>query len=207
MTARSFSLQTLQRLPYYLDFLRKVQSDNISATSLAAEFGLNEVQVRKDLASVSRQAGLPRKGFETRALIRDMEEVLGYGHLDEAVIVGVGHLGTALANYKGFANYGLKIVAGFDTRVKEKDKLNDMPLFPASDMVAMIRKLKVRLGIITVDADHAQEVCDRLVEAGIEAIWNFAPVLLQAPEGIIIQNENMACALAVLSHHLRREKA
>ncbi|HZK42307.1 MAG TPA: redox-sensing transcriptional repressor Rex [Clostridia bacterium] len=204
MSSRTFSLQTLQRLPYYLDFLRGVETENISSTALASEFGLNEVQVRKDLASVSRQAGQPRKGFETRALIRDIEEVLGYGQVDEAVIVGVGHLGTALANYKGFSNYGLRIVAGFDRRVEEEEWLNGMPIFPAHSMVPMIRQLKVRLGIIAVDAASAQEVCDLLVEAGIEAIWNFAPVMLQVPEGILLQNENMASALAVLSHHLRK---
>lgn len=204
MASRSFSLQTLQRLPYYLDFLRKVETANISSTTLATQFGLNEVQVRKDLASVSLQAGQPRKGFETQALIRDIEDVLGYGHIDEAIIVGVGHLGTALANYKGFENYGLKIVAGFDSRVDKEEWLNDMPVFPAQSMVTMIRRLKIRLGIITVNASQAQGVCDLLVQAGIEAIWNFAPVMLQAPDHIIIQNENMACALAVLSHHLRK---
>ena len=92
--SNTFSLQTLQRLPYYLDFLRKIETDNVSATVIAAEFGLNEVQVRKDLASVSREAGQPRKGFVTKSLIRDIEDVLGYAHIDEAVIVGVGHLGT-----------------------------------------------------------------------------------------------------------------
>lgn len=204
MESRSFSLQTLRRLPYYLDYLRKVDTENISSTTLASEFGLNEVQVRKDLASISRQAGQPRKGFATRALIRDLEDVLGYGHLDEAVIVGVGHLGTALANYKGFENYGLKIVAGFDKRVKHEEWLNDMPIFPAERMISIIKRLKVRLAILTVDADNAQTVCDQLGEAGIEAVWNFAPIKLHVAGDMIVQNENMACALAVLSHHLRK---
>ncbi len=204
MAPRSFSLQTLQRLPYYLDHLRKLETENISSTALADAFGLNDVQVRKDLASVSRQAGQPRKGFERKALIRDIEEVLGYGHVDEAVIVGVGHLGTALSNYKGFSNYGLKIVAGFDKRVQKEERLNDMPVFPVEQMIPMIRRLNTRLGIITVGAESAQEVCDQLVEAGVLAIWNFAPVILQVPEHIIVQNENMASALAVLSHHLRK---
>lgn len=203
MAARTFSLQTLQRLPYYLDFLRGLETENISATALAAEFGLNEVQVRKDLASVSRQAGRPRKGFERKALIVDMEDVLGYGRIDKAIIVGLGHLGTALANYRGFENYGLKIVAGFDKKFEGEGRLNDMPVYPAQALVEQVRRLKVKLGIITVDGANAQEVCDRLVEAGIKAIWNFAPLMLQVPEGIIVQNENMACALAVLSRHLR----
>ena len=202
--SHTFSLQTLQRLPYYLDFLRKIETDNVSSTSIAAEFGLNEVQVRKDLASISRQAGQPRKGFATRALIRDIEDVLGYGHVDEAVIVGVGHLGTALVNYRGFASYGLKIVAGFDKSISQEILLNQMPVYPVERMPAGLRQLQVRLGIMTVGAESAQEVCNQLIEGGIEAIWNFAPVLLQVPEGIIVQNENMASALAVLSHHLRQ---
>lgn len=202
--SNTFSLQTLQRLPYYLDFLRKIETDNVSATVIAAEFGLNEVQVRKDLASVSREAGQPRKGFVTKSLIRDIEDVLGYAHIDEAVIVGVGHLGTALVNYKGFASYGLKIVAGFDISVDEEIWLNHMPVYPVDRMADVISELGVRLGIITVGAESAQEVCNQLIEGGVEAIWNFAPVMLQVPEGIIVQNENMASALAVLSHHLRQ---
>lgn len=204
MTTRPLSFQTLQRLPYYLDFLRTVETENISSTALAAEFRLHEVQVRKDLASVSRTAGQPRKGFATQALIKDIEDILGYGHVDEAVIVGVGHLGTALANYAGFEKYGLKIVAGFDIRVTEEASLNGMPMYPMDRLEAVIRERGIRLGIITVDGAGAQAVCNQLVEAGIKAIWNFAPVMLQVPGDIIVQNENMACALAVLSHHLRK---
>ncbi len=204
MASISPSLQTLQRLPYYLDYLRSVETENVSSTAIAARFRLNEVQVRKDLASISRLAGQPRKGFATEALIRDIEDVLGYGHVDEAVIVGVGHLGTALANYSGFAKYGLKIIAGFDTRFTREAKLNLMPVYPMSELKSIISQKGVRLGIITVDGPSAQDVCDLLVESGIRAIWNFAPVLLHVPDDIIVQNENMACALAVLSHHLRK---
>ncbi len=204
MASNSLSFQTLQRLPYYLDYLREVETENVSSTVIAAEFRLHEVQVRKDLASVSRQAGQPRKGFATKALIKDIEDILGYGHVDEAVIVGVGHLGTALANYAGFEKYGLKIVAGFDTRIASEEYLNQTPLYPMEKLDSLIRERGIRLGIITVDGANAQAVCDQLVEAGVEAIWNFAPVLLQVPEGIIVQNENMACALAILSHHLRK---
>ncbi len=204
MASNSLSFQTLQRLPYYLGYLREVETENVSSTAIAAEFRLHEVQVRKDLASVSRQAGQPRKGFATKALIKDIEDILGYGHVDEAVIVGVGHLGTALANYAGFEKYGLKIVAGFDTRIASEEYLNQTPLYPMEKLDSLIRERGIRLGIITVDGANAQAVCDQLVEAGVEAIWNFAPVLLQVPEGIIVQNENMACALAILSHHLRK---
>ena len=189
MASNSLSFQTLQRLPYYLDYLREVETENVSSTAIAAEFRLHEVQVRKDLASVSRQAGQPRKGFATKALIKDIEDILGYGHVDEAVIVGVGHLGTALANYAGFEKYGLKIVAGFDTRIASEEYLNQTPLYPMEKLDSLIRERGIRLGIITVDGANAQAVCDQLVEAGVEAIWNFAPVLLQVPEGIIVQNE------------------
>jgi redox-sensing transcriptional repressor len=204
VASNSLSFQTLQRLPYYLDYLREVETENVSSTVIAAEFGLHEVQVRKDLASVSKLAGRPRKGFDTQSLIRDIEEILGYGHVDEAVIVGVGHLGTALANYAGFGKYGLRIVAGFDTRITQEESLNEMPLYPMEELESVISERKIRLGIITVDGANAQAVCDQLVAAGIKAVWNFAPVILQVPEDIIVQNENMACALAILSHHLRK---
>ncbi|MGI6156968.1 MAG: redox-sensing transcriptional repressor Rex [Saccharofermentanales bacterium] len=206
MPPRTFSLQTLERLPYYLDFLKSIDCDDVSAAAIAENFDLSDVQVRKDIAAVSSEAGRPRVGFNRRALIRDIEEVLGYRHINEAVIVGVGHLGTALINYKGFAQYGMKIVAGFDVKVDHETWIGDTPVFAADRMIPLIRRLNVQMGIIAVNADAAQSVCDRLIDAGIECIWNFAPVMLDTPEHIIVQNENMASSLAVLSHHLRNKR-
>lgn len=113
---RSVSKQTLERLPAYLNYLKSLpeeEAPNISATIIAEELGLNDVQVRKDLAMIS-SGGRPKVGYITAGLIQDIEQFLGYGNADRAVIVGAGHLGQALLCYHGFSEYGLEVVAAFD---------------------------------------------------------------------------------------------
>ena len=117
-TVQGISRQALLRLPNYLNYLKKLQSEGVqtvSAPKIAAALGQNEVQVRKDIAFVSSCAGKPKTGFDTTQLVRDLESFLGYDNVNEAVLVGAGQLGRALLNYKGFAEYGVHIVAAFDT--------------------------------------------------------------------------------------------
>ena len=200
------SLQTLQRLPVYLELLRQdAASDNISANRIAEELGLTEIQVRKDLAAVS-DAGRPKKGFVVTDLIADLERALGYDNADDAVLVGAGRLGRALLSYAGFQRYGLNIVAGFDTnpRAWGQDEVSGKMIYAMDKLDDLWRRLSVHMGIITVPAPVAQCVCDELVGAGCRAIWNFAPTHIRAPGNILIKNENMASSLALISHHLRR---
>ena len=202
-SANSIPRQTLQRLPLYLSYLKELPEDGyISATGIADALGYNHVQVRKDLASVSH-SGRPKVGYATRDLIRDIERSLGYDSTHNAVLVGAGKLGSALLGYDGFTRYGLRIVMAFDEReALFGQEISDCPVRPASEIVSQCRQLDASIGIITVPAAQAQAVCDRLVEGGIEAIWNFAPVRLIVPDDILVQNENMASSLAVLSQHL-----
>ncbi|NCB04373.1 MAG: redox-sensing transcriptional repressor Rex, partial [Clostridia bacterium] len=116
MTTQPISKQTLLRLPAYLNYLKQlVQTGaaNVSATGIAEALGLNQVQVRKDLALVS-DGGKPKTGYQIRELISDIERFLGYDNTNGAVLVGAGHLGRALLSYSGFKNYGLEMVAAFD---------------------------------------------------------------------------------------------
>ncbi|MEG1500867.1 MAG: redox-sensing transcriptional repressor Rex, partial [Clostridiales bacterium] len=111
------SKQTLQRLPYYLHYLKSSTEkgrENISARLIADELRLNEIQVRKDLASVSKSGGKPKTGFLIKSLIEDIEEFLGYNNIDGVVLVGAGQLGRTLLSYRGFDNYGINIEAAFD---------------------------------------------------------------------------------------------
>ena len=198
------SLQTLQRLPVYLELLRQdAASDNISANRIAEELGLTEIQVRKDLAAVS-DAGRPKKGFVVTDLIADLERALGYDNADDAVLVGAGRLGRALLSYAGFQRYGLNIVAGFDAnpRAWGQDEVSGKMIYAMDKLDDLCRRLSVHMGIITVPAPAAQSVCDELVGAGCRAIWNFAPAILKKPEGVLIENENLASSLAILSRHL-----
>ncbi|MEG1782071.1 MAG: redox-sensing transcriptional repressor Rex [Oscillospiraceae bacterium] len=204
---KQISKQTLNRLPTYLSLLQEKEKENlkyISATEIAKILGLNHVQVRKDLSCASC-AGRPKVGYETAVLIHDLEGFLGYNNSKDAIIVGAGGLGKTLLGYEGFNDYGLNIVAAFDvdetvcgTFVGEK------PIFPLSRLSDMVKRMNIHIGIITTPKSAAQKTCDLLIECGVLAIWNFAPTTLQAPAHIIIQNENMAAGLAVLSNKLNK---
>ena len=203
---QNISKHTLQRLPMYLSYIKGLPEDapkNISATTIAEALQLNDVQVRKDLASVS-SSGKPKVGYNVKDLIAELEAFLGYTDIDNAVIVGAGSLGKALLNYSGFKAYGLNIIAAFDL-CEEPTEFQGKTVFPIAQLESFCRKVNIHIGIITVPASSAQEICDLLVNSGIRAIWNFAPVHLVVPDGILVQNENMASSLALLSNHLREQ--
>ena len=199
----NLSRQALKRLPVYMAYLKSLDDSEIeyiSSAAVAEALDMNDVQVRKDLAAVCKSSGIPKKGFVVRDLIEGISDFLGYGSGNEAILVGVGNLGMALMSYRGFDNYGINIVAAFDTR---EELVDNKKVFDISRLPEMCRKLNVKIGIITVPEDSAQQVCDMLVESGILGIWNFAPTHIKAPEEILVQNENMASSLALLSNHLR----
>jgi redox-sensing transcriptional repressor len=203
------SRQAIQRLPNYLQHLRKMKSQGItvaSASVIAASLRLNEVQVRKDIAAVSSVPGRPKLGFSVDLLIRDLEEFLGYNNVDDAVLVGCGSLGTALLNYKGFEAIGLNIVAAFDADEEKCGTLiGEKQILPMEKLQPLCKRLNIHIGIITAPAEAAQKIADDMVECGILAIWNFAPVRIVLPKDILVQNENMAASLALLSKHLKEK--
>ena len=201
------SKSVLKRLPGYLAYLKNMPEDaptHISATALANALGMGEVQVRKDLAMVSA-GGRPKIGYQREALINDIEQFLGYDNTTDAVLIGAGKLGQALMGYKGFDEYGLNILAAFDAHPKQSRTEEGKPIYPISKLTQFCRSHKVLMGIITVPAEGAQEVADQLIAGGIKAIWNFAPAHLDVPAGILVQYENMATSLAVLSVHLQAQ--
>jgi len=202
---KKVSKAVLKRLPGYLAYLKSTQDQEypyISATALANALGMGEVQVRKDLASVS-DGGRPKIGYLRESLIDDIEQFLGYDNTTDAVLIGAGKLGQALMGYKGFEEYGLNVLAAFDIN-PEKDFTDDgKPILHIDKLEQFCRSNKVLMGIITVPDSHAQEVCNMLISCGIKAIWNFAPVHLEVPPNILVQSENMATSLAVLSMHLQ----
>ena len=204
MNGYSIPKATLGRLPQYLTYLRSLPEmrHTISATAIARALSLGDVQVRKDLAAVSG-AGKPKIGYETDQLITDIESHLGCERLTNAVLVGAGKLGRALLDYDGFEDFGVKIIAGFDcneTTLKKGAK----EILPIRDIGAYCREHDVKIGIITVGGGSAQDVCDKLVESGVEAIWNFAPVALKVPNGILLKQENLALSLAYLNNQISK---
>lgn len=207
MERREISKSVLKRLPGYLAYLKSIPeggSPNISATALANALGMGEVQVRKDLAMVS-DGGRPKIGYLRESLIEDIEQFLGYDNTTDAVLIGAGKLGQALMGYKGFEEYGLNILAAFDAHPTSDHTEDGRPIYTMDKLEGFCHSHKVRMGIITVPAEYAQEVCDKLIHSGIKAIWSFASAHLDVPANILVQYENMATSLAVLSMHLRAQ--
>ena len=207
MERREISKAVLKRLPGYLAYLKSMPEDGspyISATALANALNMGEVQVRKDLAMVS-DGGRPKIGYPRQQLMEDIEQFLGYDNTTDAVLIGAGKLGQALCGYSGFNAYGLNILAAFDVNPPAEKTEEGTPIYNISHLESFCRANKVLMGIITVPADFAQNVCDQLIACGIKAVWNFAPTHLDVPNHILVQNENMATSLAVLSMHLQAQ--
>ena len=204
---KKISNAVLKRLPSYLSYLKGLSDQDtpyISATTLAKALGMGDVQVRKDLAMVS-DGGRPKVGYLRENLIEDIEQFLGYDNTNDAVLIGAGKLGQALMDHKGFEEYGLNILAGFDANPSRDFTEDGHPIYSMDKLESFCRANKVLMGIITVPAPYAQEVCDKLIACGIKAIWTFATVHLEVPSHILVQYENMATSLAVLSMHLRAQ--
>ena len=200
------SKATIGRLPAYHRYLTEKLAQGektVSSTAIAEDLHLNAVQVRKDLAVISSVAGKPKLGFELSELIADIDRFLGYDNVTDAVLVGAGGLGSALVGYEGFKNYGLNIVAAFDTDPSLiGTSVGGVKVFDAKELSKLVRRLNVLIGIVAVPRGAAQQVADELVEGGVRAIWNFAPVHLTLPENIAVKNEDMAASLAILSKRL-----
>ena len=207
MKVKNPSKNQLRRLPIYLAYLREKMAEGmelISSPQVAASLNLSEEQVRKDLNLVSSKSGKPKIGRDIKLLIYDIEEFLGYRDARKAILVGAGHLGRALLAHEGFKSYGLDIICAFDNDINRTNCIfNDKHIYSINDLEKVVKDSNVHIGIITVPQRYAQETCDRLVAAGIKGIWNFTSAVLEVPEGIIVQNENMASSLAILSNKLK----
>jgi redox-sensing transcriptional repressor len=196
---------TLRRLPLYHNYLKKLDGSrfpSISCTKIAEDLKLTPIQVRKDLAFTGI-VGKPKTGYEVAALCSAIESFLGWNNTKEAMLFGAGHLGLALLSYAGFANYGLEIVAALDPDpAKQGPGPRNKEILPLKKGADLIRRMHIKIAIIAVPEAEAQATADLSVSCGIKAIWNFAPVKIAVPAGVIVQHENLASSLAVLSKKL-----
>ncbi len=206
--AEGISKATIARMPLYLHFLQEENSKGakyISSSVIAQNISVSSVLVRKDLAIVSSQQGRPRLGFAVSRLIVDIEKFLGYNNITDAVLVGAGGLGRAFLGYEGFKSNGLNVVAGFD--VNEKligTEVAGKKIYALAELNTFVKEHDIRIGIITVPKHAAQEVLTKMVEAGIKAVWNFAPAPLRVPKDIVLKTEDLAASLAILAGKLYR---
>jgi redox-sensing transcriptional repressor len=201
------SIPTIKRFPSYLRLLRQYRAEGqqwISATILAGELGLTPIQVRKDMAGTGVE-GKPKVGFEIDALIAAIVQNLGWDTATEAILIGAGHLGVALSRYEGFASYGLSIVAVFDSDPEKFGRpIGKTIVYPMSELKDFVTSRGITIAVITVPSEAAQEVADTLVDAGIKAIWNFAPKDLRLPAQVVLQRTDLATSFAVLSAKCKR---
>jgi redox-sensing transcriptional repressor len=200
-------LPTIKRLPAYLRILRDLSingNEFVSSSHLAKALNIEPILVRKDLV-MTGIVGTPRIGYHVSDLIGSIEDFLGWSDSLDVFLVGAGHLGTAILGYKEINNYGHKVVAAFDTDPRIIDTtIHGVRVFDIARLPELRDELHVRLAILAVPAEQAQKVADFLVEAGLQGIWNFTPVTLDVPEGIITHREDLISGLAVLSVKMAR---
>jgi redox-sensing transcriptional repressor len=181
----------------------RAASPTVTSAEIAQALDIDPTQVRKDLGAIGLR-GTGRVGFNAGAVVHRVREVLAFDRTHLSILVGAGHLGGALMAYAGFARYGLRIVAAFDKdEEKTGQEIAGCSVRPTRGMRAFIKRHRIRLAILTVPASTAQKVTDRLVDAGITAIWNFSPVRLTVPDGVFVRNEHISLGLSELAFHLK----
>ena len=199
------SKSTMMRLPLYyrvLSNLARFGETKASSDQLGEILQIDSTQVRRDLSSIG-EFGKAGVGYEISAILPVLEDILGYKNTTRSIIVGIGRLGSALFSYSGFERYGMKIVSLFDTDPRKVGtKINGLTVFDISEMTCVVKQLNIHMGIITVPTSSAQFVANVMVEAGIVAIWNFAPIHLRVPDNVIVRYEDLAVGLTHLSRHL-----
>jgi len=197
---------TIERLPLYYRSLDKLvtfeEMEVVSSKELGGRLDIPSTQVRKDL-SYYGEFGRRGVGYNVKDLKKSIGKILGVHKKWPAVLVGAGNLGRALVNYGGFEKMGLKITEIFD------NDLNKIGNKVANITVKSTKKLKsinkfdnIKLGVITVPADAAQQAAELMIDAGIKAIWNFAPTRLYVPEDVAVRNEDLAVGIVSLIYHL-----
>lgn len=204
----SISRATVDRLPLYFRTLRLIRSEGseiVSSEELGRRIGVTPEQIRKDLASFGA-FGKKGVGYHVAELVNNISQILGLDRKWNIAIIGVGHLGWALANYRNFASLGFHLAALFDQNPAIVGQLiNGVDVLSVADLETTIISRNIQIGVIAVPAGEAQTVADRLVAAGVHGIWNFAPVRIRVPDDVQIVSEDLSVGLSTLSYHLRRQ--
>ena len=198
---------TIYRLAIYLRTLEKIFREHrtfISSQEMGTLCGIDSAQVRKDL-SYFGQFGEVGRGYSVKNLMDNLKKILKlYRRRWKVALAGVGHLGTALLSYRGFREAGFEISCAFDPDPKKIGKaIQNAKIYPPHRIEEIVSKEKIKIGIIAVPGDFAQDVAERMVSAGVRALLNFAPVRLNLPSGITVKNVDLSTELISLPFYLK----
>jgi redox-sensing transcriptional repressor len=197
------AFRRLTRYHQILSAFEELGRQHISSRELSEILEINETLVRKDMADLQIR-GKQNQGYGISTLRHRIEEFLGLQDITEALVVGSGHLGTALATYPGFEQYGLRIIGVLDNNpAKIGSMIGAHEVVSVFRLASMIQKHQIKLIILTVPKDSAQELTDIAVKAGVRAVWNFTPQELTVPEGIRVRNEQIVGGFMALSYYLK----
>jgi len=189
---------------YYrvLERLNQNRIETVSSDALAKAAGVKPTQLRKDLTYFG-QFGTRGLGYKVESLLAKLTGVLRTTRFQPVILVGAGNLGSALLRYDGFAKEGFEIIAAFDSRPEgAKTDSCKVPIQPVEQMKEFVREHSIKLAILAVPGVAAQEVTNQLVEAGIQAILNFSPLILQVPPHVVVNNVNLAIELENLTYFI-----
>jgi len=205
MRVESVPEPTLRRLPSYHSYLTRLRDKGqimISASQIGADLGVHHTQVRKDLAFTGSE-GRPKVGHRIEELVNSIEAFLNWNNNTEAFLVGAGRLGMALMGEPSLQKAGVKIVAAFDVNAKKVGQsIQGVRILPMEKFPDLVKRMHIAIGILAVPVDAAQEVAQLMARSGIQAIWNMAPIDLDVPGDIIVENVALHASLAVLSRKL-----
>lgn len=207
---RTIPEATVSRLPLYLRILVEVTEQGnktVSSDVLAELSGVNAAKVRKDLSYLGSY-GTRGVGYEVELLMFQISRELGLTQDWAVAIVGFGNLGHALANYKGFGERGFRVAALFDVdESKVGEQAGGLKVQHIDDIPAVVKEKNISIAIIATPALAAQEVAERLIDAGVKSILNFAPQLINAPPEVSVRKVDLSTELQILSFYLERTKA
>ena len=198
----------IDRLPVYaraLTALERAGREVVSSQELGSQLGVTPAQIRKDLSYFGR-FGKQGRGYNVRRLLEELHQILGLDRDWTMVLVGVGQLGRAIMHYGGFTPQGFKILAAFDSDPRMVgDTIEGLIVEPVDNLPEVLKRHHVDIGIVATPATSAQQVIDMLVEAGVKAILNYAPIAAQVPKGVHIKDIDPVLALQSMTFHLKSE--
>lgn len=196
----------IRRLPIYVRTLKAIEETGIATVSsddLAEQIGVTAAQIRRDLSYFGK-FGKQGKGYDVSTLVSEIERILNLDRQWDVALIGYGHLGQAIAAYKGFDSSSFRISAIFDRHPKHFGTFSDdgVCVLPDTEISRVVREQSIRLGIVAVPASAAQEVTDALVEGGVTAILNYAPVILRVPAGVWVREVDPTSAMQSMTYYL-----